>query len=264
MTGPQRFTSPGILFADSGQPESDVAWAWLTSHRWDGWGLQTVTVRWTLVSGAGELKRARFVVRNPPAEAGLSSSTHIEVSGDPRVVLNSRGDASLMVLGCRHRGHLAGLWAASTAEWLLVRPPAPMVLARHGYPTQSVAMFVDGSPHSQRAFQAYWSLPWARNTAVHLVSVDDGSTDVVRSLQQASVALPQGVVPTTATRLSGSPKRVLAQYVHANHIDLVVMGTEGLSGLRRMRVGSTVSALVRDGAANLLIAHVPDPGTKAT
>lgn len=194
----------------------------------------------------------------------MSSSTHIEVTGDPRVVLNSRADASLMVLGCRHRGHLAGLWAASTAEWLLVRPPAPMLLARHGYPTQSVAIFVDGSPHSQRAFQAYWSLPWARNAAVHLVSVDDGFTDVVRSLQHASVALPQGVVPATVTHLSGTPKRVLAQYVHANHIDLVVMGTEGLGGLRRMRVGSTVSALVKDGSANLLIAHLPDPDTKAT
>jgi len=66
MSGPQRFTSPGILFADSGQPESDVAWAWLTSHHWHGWDLQTVTVRWTLVSGAGELKPARFVVRTPP------------------------------------------------------------------------------------------------------------------------------------------------------------------------------------------------------
>jgi len=139
-----------------------------------------------------------------------------------------------------------------------------MLLARHGYPTQSVAIFVDGSPHSQRAFQAYWSLPWARNAAVHLVSVDDGFTDVVRSLQHASVALPQGVVPATVTHLSGTPKRVLAQYVHANHIDLVVMGTEGLGGLRRMRVGSTVSALVKDGSANLLIAHLPDPDTKAT
>jgi nucleotide-binding universal stress UspA family protein len=254
-------TSPGILFADNGQPESDVAWAWLARHRWDSWCLETVTVRWTLVPGGGELRPSRFVERTPPADAGLASSTHVEVTGDPRVVLNARADASLLVLGCHHRGHLAGLWAASTAEWLLVRPPAPMVLARHGYPTRSVAILLDGSAHSQRAFEAYWSLPWARDVAVHLVSVDDGATDVVRSLQWASVALPPGVVPATVTRLSGSPKKVLARYLHANNIDLVVMGTRGLRGLRRMRVGSTVSALLKDGSANLLIAHLPDPET---
>jgi nucleotide-binding universal stress UspA family protein len=50
----------------------------------------------------------------------------------------------------------------------------------------------------------------------------------------------------------------LVDFVRADRIDLVVMGTRGLSGLTRMRVGSTVSALLKDGAANLMIAHVPD------
>jgi nucleotide-binding universal stress UspA family protein len=51
----------------------------------------------------------------------------------------------------------------------------------------------------------------------------------------------------------------LVDFVRVNQIDLVVMGTRGLTGLARMRVGSTVSELLKDGSANLLIAHVPDP-----
>ena len=47
------------------------------------------------------------------------------------------------------------------------------------------------------------------------------------------------------------------EFVQANQIDLVVMGTRGLTGWTRMRVGSTVSALLKDGSANLMIAHVP-------
>ena len=259
MSGPQRFTGPGILFADDGEPASDVAWAWLISHRWDGWDLQTVTARWTSIPGGAEIKPSRYVQRTPPAEAGLASWSHIEVAGDPRVVLYTRADASLMLLGCHHQRHLAGMWAGSTTEWLLVRPPTPMLLARHGYPTQSVAFCVDDSPHSQRAFQAFWSLPWAKNVAVNLVAVDDGTTDVERSLKRAGAALPMGTRPAKVARLSGAPKHELAAFVRANHVDLVVMGTRGLTGLTRMRVGSTVSALLKDGSANLLIAHMPDP-----
>lgn len=258
MSGPHRFTSPGLLFADDGEPASDVAWAWLTSHRWDGWALQTVTVRWTSLTGGVDFKPSRFVPRRPPHEAGLASWDHVEATGDPRAVLLRRSDAALLVLGCHHRSHLAGLWAGSTAEWLLVHPPAPMLLARHGYPTRSVAFCVDGGPHAHRALQAFWALPWARDVAVNLVSVDDGRTDVERSLKVASASLPAGMRPARVARLSGPSKRELVDFVRANQIDLVVMGTRGLTGLTRMRVGSTVSDLLKDGSANLLIAHAPD------
>ena len=163
-----------------------------------------------------------------------------------------------MVLGCHHRGHLAGLWAGSTTEWLLVRPPAPMLIARHGHRTRSVAFCLDGSPHSQRAFQAFWSFPWSADVAVNLVSVDDGRTDVERSLNRAHAALPGDIWPARVGRLSGSPKHELTAFARDHQIDLVVLGTRGLTGLARMRVGSTVSALLKDRAANLLIAHVPD------
>ena len=260
MSGPQRFTGPGVLFADDGEPASDVAWAWVTSHQWGGWDLQTVTARWTSIAGGVDLKPSRVVPRRPPQEAGLASWDHVEVQGDPRVVLVGRSDAALLVVGCHHRGHLAGLWAGSTAEWLLVHPPAPMLLARHGHPTRSVAFCVDGSPHAHRALQAFWALPWATGVSVSLVSVDDGMTDVERSLKVAGASLPAGIWPARVTRLRGpSVKRELVGFVRANEIDLVVMGTRGLTGLTRMRVGSTVSDLLKDGSANLLIAHVPDP-----
>lgn len=264
MSALQRLTGPGVLFADDGQPASDVAWAWVTSHKWDGWDLQTVTVRWTSVPGWAEVKPSRYVPRVPPAEAGFGAWSHVEVAGDPRVVLHARSDASLILLGSHRQGHLVGMWAGSIAEWLLVRPPAPMLLARHGSLTRSVAFCVDGSPHSLRALQAFWSLPWARDLTVTLVSVDDGATDVARSLDQAGAQLPVGVRPAEVARLSGSPKQELVAFVRANHVDLVVMGTRGLTGLRRLRVGSTVSALLKDGSANLLIAHVPGPGMAGT
>jgi nucleotide-binding universal stress UspA family protein len=49
----------------------------------------------------------------------------------------------------------------------------------------------------------------------------------------------------------------LVAFVRANQFDLVAMGTRGRTGWTRMRVGSTVAALLQAGSANLLIAHVP-------
>ena len=260
MTGAKATNRPVVVLADDGEPASDVAWAWLAGHRWQGWELQVVTVRWAGLAGGSDLKPSRAVPRRPPQEAALSAWDHVEVTGDPRLVLLDRSDAGLMVLGSHRRGHLAGLWAGSPTEWLLMHPPAPVPIARHGYPTRSVALCVDGSPHADRALEAFWALPWSREVAVSLVSVDDGITDIERSLEVAGAALPADARPAEVVRLRGAARRELVGFGRANRIDLVVMGTRGLTGWTRMRVGSTVSALVKDGSANLLIAHVPGAG----
>jgi len=65
-----------------------------------------------------------------------------------------------------------------------------------------------------------------------------------RAITQAEAGTPDVDIPRVATDRSA---------------DFIVMGTRGLTGLARMRVGSTVSQLLKDGSANLLIAHVPDP-----
>ncbi len=102
MSGLRDSKQQVVLFADDGEPAADVAWAWMTSHPWAGWELQAVT-------------------------------------GDPRVVLLGRSDASLMVVGCHQRGYLVGLWAGSTTEWLLVKPRTPMLIAHVPEPDADAA-----------------------------------------------------------------------------------------------------------------------------
>jgi nucleotide-binding universal stress UspA family protein len=247
-----------VVLADDGQPASDIAWAWLIGHRWDGFELRTLTARWTLFGVGAEVKPSRFVPRTPPQEAAFSGSSHLEVSGDPRVVLLDQADAELLVLGSHRRSHLSGLWAGSAAEWLLVRPPTPMVLVQHGHATESVVLCVDGSEHALFALRTFIALPWTADVSVTLAAVDDGRTDVEQSLVDADAALTaHGRTPAGVARLQGAPGPALSRFVADHRIDLAVMGTRGLTGWARMRVGSAVSRLLKDGAANLLIAHVP-------
>ncbi len=122
-----------------------------------------------------------------------------------------------------------------------------------------MAICVDGSTHSQRALESFLSMPWSTKVNVSLISVDDGTTDVERALAQASAVFPGQRLPDTI-RLVGAAKGVIPAHVRDHRVDLVVLGTRGLTGLKRMVVGSTVSALLKDETANLLIAHVANAG----
>lgn len=248
---------PLVLFADDGAPPADVAWAWITSHDWSGWTLETLTVAMTLYPGGPEVSDSVHVSRQPPSESRFVSSRHSDVKGDPRVVIRGRSDAALIVVGCHHRGHLEGLLAGSTTEWLLGGPPVPVLVARHGHTTGKVAICVDGGPHARRAIEAFLSLPWSSSADVALLAVADGATDVDAALTAAMDAFPAECTPT-AHPLTGRAKREIPDFVRSHDIDLVALGTRGLSGLSRLRMGSTVSALLKDARANLMVAHVRD------
>ena len=255
-TRPDR-AAPLLLFADDGATPADVAWAWITNHHWEGWTLEAVTARVTLYPGGRDIGHATHVSRQPPVEARFREWDHLDVDGDPRSVIFGRSDASLVVVGCHHRRHLAGLLAGSTTEWLLGRPAVPLVVARHGHRTRSVAICVDGSPHSLRALAAFRSLPWSADVEVSLLSVADGTTDVEQSLASAATFFPEKS-PPAAIPLVGAPKRKIAAFVKSREIDLVVLGTRGLTGLTRLTMGSTVSALLKGETANLMVAHVAE------
>lgn len=254
--------SPLVLLADDGAPAADVAWAWLISHRWDGWTQRTITVQSTLYPGGPALRLSRHVHRQPPAEAGFVTWDHVDREGDPRTVLLGQSDASLILVGSHHHGHLAGMLAGSTSEWLLVHPPAPLLLAPHGHLTRSAVLCVDGSSHSRRALDVFVSLPWSVDVSVSLVSVEDGVTDTEQVLARSAAAFA-GRTPPELVSLAGDTKKEITAFARAHEVDLVVLGTRGLSGLRRMSVGSTVSALVKDDMANLLIAHVDEADESA-
>ncbi|WP_372593800.1 universal stress protein [Actinotalea sp.] len=245
---------PVLVMADDGAPSSDVAWLWVTSHRWQGWALESVTVTEAPFPGGPVRGPVRSVPRTAPESAAFVSVDHLDVVGDPRVVLFERSDAALVVLGSHHHGHLGGLWAGSTTEWLVVRPSVPLLVAVHGHVTRTVAICVDGSTSARRALETFHSLPWSDGLEVTLVAVDDGATDVDRALTEAEATFA-GRRPPAVVRRVGAARREIPAHVREQCPDLVVLGTRGLTGLARLTAGSTVSALLKDRTANLLLAH---------
>jgi nucleotide-binding universal stress UspA family protein len=71
------------------------------------------------------------------------------------------------------------------------------------------------------------------------------------------VAADAGLATATAV-VEGTPHRAIVDYVAANDIDLVVMGTHGRRGLDRYLVGSVTERVVRSSPVPVLTVRRPD------
>jgi nucleotide-binding universal stress UspA family protein len=179
-------------------------------------------------------------------------------------------DADLTIIGPRGPGLLKALHLGSTAEWLLHNSISPILLARHGQTVGRVVLCTDGSPHAHRATEALTTMPWIDKLNVTVLAIADGRTDVETSARHAREQLeaagadvkvrhgPDGTGGVLATMGVASPTSLISQYLEEVSPDLVVLGTRGLTGLKRLRLGSTASAIARTASCSVLLARVDD------
>jgi len=191
------------------------------------------------------------------AEASFDDVVELIIDQDPRIALTRHTD--LLVIGHRGPGLAKAMHIGSTAEWLLVHPPSPMVIARAGRRTRSVLVCHDGSPSAQLATSSLCALPWARDLSVEVVIVDDGRVDVDDATADAQRQLSAAGAGAAVTVLRGDPTEELVRHAALHSPDLVVMGTSGLTGLSRLRIGSTASAVAHATNHSVLLACC-DPG----
>lgn len=94
----------------------------------------------------------------------------------------------------------------------------------------------------------------ARLHVVHVVPpvTDAGPVDAL----PATVAAVGAGFEVTSAILHGPPARAIVEYARRQHIDLIVMGTHGRTGVSRAVLGSVAEAVVRRAPCRVLT--VPD------
>lgn len=256
---------PTITFGDDGSPSSDLAFSWIDNQRWSGWRLEVL-----------HADAPPFGVPVPPEEAephpwtppqprvaspstGFDEVVHLTAKADPRLALLRPTD--LLVIGPRGRGVLKALNLGSVAEWVLVRPSNPTIVAKTDDPVRDVLVAHDGSASADRSLNALCATPWARDTKVAILVVDDGRVNVDRAADAAQRPLrAAGVEPEVLTR-KGSPTSTIADEIERRDPQLVVLGTRGLSGLRRL--GSTAGSIARSARCSVLVSCVEDDASRS-
>ena len=258
-----------LVFGDDGSPAADVAWLFINSQRWPGWRLEVVAAHMPDVPGL-PLPRAdtELHVWNPPQprsafiEAQFAEVVELTAESDPRLVLSR--DVDLLVIGPRGPGLLKALHLGSTADWLLLHPPAPLLIARHGHPVRSVVVCADGSPHADKVTSVLANLPWANQLEITVLAIDDRRIDVNTATGSARRRLEAAGATVEVRVDSGKPTAMIHRHLGDVSPDLVALGTRGLTGLRRLRLGSTASAIARTATSSVLVACDEDAGTFET
>jgi nucleotide-binding universal stress UspA family protein len=251
---------PTVVFGDDGSVGADVAWLWINNHAWPGWRLEILhAVVPEVVRVGGPQPQPRAWKHAQPRTA-FSGTAFIDVADliieqDPRLALTRHAD--LLVIGARGDGFVKAMHLGSTAEWLMSQPPAPLVIARHGRQTRSVMMCVDGSPASNAALAALCAMPWIAGATVHVAAAYDGRVNADEVVAAAAAALRAASARVVCEVLFGDATHELLAYSEQFDLDLVALGTRGLSGLKRWVVGSTAARIARSVETSVML--VGDP-----
>ncbi|QEP42666.1 universal stress protein [Ectothiorhodospiraceae bacterium BW-2] len=158
-------------------------------------------------------------------------------------------DTRLLVLG-KHDEKL-GTHIGSRIETLLRTLQRPMLVCPAEFkPPQRVMIAFDGSATTHKAVDMVAGSPLFRGMACHVVLVGSDDRSNRGQLQWARDTLETAEFSVTTRLLSGEVETKLCDYRAEADIDILVMGAYGHSVIRRLLVGSTTTAVIRN-------AHIP-------
>lgn len=243
-----------ILLGDDDSPGADLAWLWVHAQRWDGSKLTVLRAETPAYGETGREAEARSAEPWRPLidGAGFDEVGFVSAAADPRVALTT-AKADLIVVGPA-AGGIGPRRIGSTTEWLLHDPSAPVVLARRGRPVRRVVLCADGSEHSAAAASVLASFPWASALDIEILAVDDGRTDPDAAIERvASLLRDSGATVHGTVRRGRKPHREILGLLDASEPDLVVLGTHGLTTLRRLTLGSTANAVAQLAPCSVLV-----------
>lgn len=202
----------------------------------------------------------RTHIRHAP-EADFTALTTDLVRADPRLALSQAG-ADLVVVGGHGRGLLKTFHIGSTAAWLMQVPHQPLVIARSSPASGRILVCVDGSPHASAARDVMMTMPWTQDRQITVVGVEDRHHDLAgavseeaHALSSAGYSVVEHVIHADSPTDVVSVRARLLQTVERLQPELVVMGTQGRTGLARIWVGSVASGLAHRAPCSVLLAR---------
>ena len=233
-----------------------VLYASLTNvpYRAGDWTPAPETVR--LVEAATAKVRARF--------PDLPVSVSVRAGSGSDVLVAASADASLIVLGARGSGGLAGLLTGSVLARVAAHARCPVLVARGvpraAFPAGDVCVGVDGSASSLGALR--FAATWAAKRRASVRAISATSADEPGQLLAARATLEDWI---DACHLDGLGVRVEPFVVPGSATDallaasgtarLVVVGSRHRGGLRSIALGSVGHALVRRAACPVTVVH---------
>lgn len=197
------------------------------------------------------------------AAEGIAATSRVVIGSTADAVLQgATDDADLVVLGIAKDARMDRIQLGSTVDTLVRRSRVPVLnvrrRARSAY--RHVVVATDFSAPAMQALQlaAHW-FEGARLTLFHAY-VPPGSALTsgtaaneswrAEATQQCAAHLAEAALPAPLAAAlhrvleQGTPETLLSDYVASADVDVVVLGSQGRSGLARALLGSTAENLL--------------------
>jgi nucleotide-binding universal stress UspA family protein len=186
----------------------------------------------------------------------------------------------LTVMGTHGHSALAQFFLGSVAERVVRHAPCPVLTVAQGRKEyrnnpdyQNILVAFDFSEHSKKAAREARDMATqygARLQALHVVEQEVHPAFYLKWRESIARELPQIAEEAKESLRStlgkeglqdldvhveigdGKAHAEISKFARANEVDLIVMGTHGLSGLDRMLLGSTTERLVRIASCPVL------------
>jgi nucleotide-binding universal stress UspA family protein len=217
--------------------------------------------------------------------AGLIVERYLAHGRPASVIVDEaeQGRAELIVVGSRGLGRLSMMLLGSVSAEVVDHAPCPVLVARRPR-VGSVLLAVDGSATARRALELLEGASYLRDRHVEVISV--GPPTHVRLLEEAA-ELPdragrghkdeldeirfrtEAHAAAAAEELAGEgidvrwsiaigdPAHEIIDAAASLGCDLIVMGSRGLTGLDRLRLGSVARNVLLHTEASVLIVREP-------
>lgn len=196
----------------------------------------------------------------------------VEESSAPVAVLAyaDENDVDLIVMGTHGRSGLDRFITGSVTEEVLRLATTPVLTVHGEGPSRGaehverILVPVDFSDHSRLSITYARELAASYGARVEVIHVvEDATLPAVYGLEPQTVSTPEVInridqglkaiiaeapgadVPVTAGVLYGNPIRRIVEHAEESGTDLIVIATHGLSGLRRLLMGSVTERIVR-------------------
>lgn len=205
------------------------------------------------------------------------------VAGDPAATIVAQAkalSANLIVVGAHQRSRLERLLLGSVAEAVLRSAACPVLVSRESPRTGRVLVATDVSEASMAALALAVVEARQRKARLTVVHVMDSREDTLSAgasgLIGMSPALPppelQADVRDALTKtltgalerfggegdvllLDGKPAAAIVEAAETGNAELLVVGTQGRSGLSRLALGSVAEAVARNSPCSVLVAR---------
>lgn len=202
-------------------------------------------------------ERGRLLLQQARQMAATAGADDVDLrlrhGGLVDTLLELEEGVRLFVLGKRGehadfaKGHLGG-----ELERVVRAVHRPLLVASREFrPVRRVLIAFDGSATTRKAIDMVAASPLFRGLEVQVLAVGDGEGR--RELDRATQTLLDAGFAATAQTADGDPEDAIAAHVRDQRIDLLVMGAYGHSRIRRLIVGSTTSAVLRNCQVPVLL-----------